>query len=216
MIILPIIFITGHGDIPMTVQAMKAGAVEFLTKPFRDQELLDAIQQALERDRAAREQRLGSAELRARYDSLTPREREVMGIVVAGCSTSRSPQSSGTSEINDQAASRTGHAKDAGRIRWRTWSGWPKTWNSIHKGISNPIPKYSRNPSFTVLSLTQISLKESLKNFARISIRNGGSVAEIPVISIVDDDESVREAYRKSHENRWDIMPRCFHRRRIS
>src|SRR5229473_5945016 len=81
---IPIIFITGHGDIPMTVQAMKAGAVEFLTKPFRDQHLLDAIQQALERDRKAREQRAKIEELHSRFDSLTPREREVMALVVAG------------------------------------------------------------------------------------------------------------------------------------
>jgi FixJ family two-component response regulator len=80
----PIIFITGYGDIPMTVQAMKAGAVEFLTKPFRNQELLDAIHQALERDRTTRDQRTKNEELYARYDSLTPREREVMTLVVAG------------------------------------------------------------------------------------------------------------------------------------
>src|SRR5512132_3829466 len=81
---IPIIFISGHGDIPMTVQAMKAGAVEFLTKPFRDQDLLDAIQRALERDRKAREQRAKFEELHSRYRSLTPREREVMTLVVAG------------------------------------------------------------------------------------------------------------------------------------
>src|SRR6201988_2533135 len=81
---IPIIFITGYGDIPMTVQAIKAGAVEFLTKPFRNQELLDAIQQALERDRTTREQQAKNDELYARYDSLTPREREVMTLVVAG------------------------------------------------------------------------------------------------------------------------------------
>jgi FixJ family two-component response regulator len=81
---IPIIFITGHGDIPMTVRAMKAGAVEFLTKPFRDQDLLDAIQQALERDRKARDQRADIEELRSRFASLTPREREVMVRVVAG------------------------------------------------------------------------------------------------------------------------------------
>ena len=81
---MPIVFITGHGDIPMTVQAMKAGAVEFLTKPFRDQEVLDAIQQALARDRTARAQRAQSEELRRRYGALTPREREVMALVVAG------------------------------------------------------------------------------------------------------------------------------------
>ena len=71
---IPIIFITGHGDIPMSVRAMKAGAVEFLTKPFRDQDLLDAIQQALERDRLVRSQRADNAELLNRYHSLTPRE----------------------------------------------------------------------------------------------------------------------------------------------
>jgi FixJ family two-component response regulator len=81
---LPIIFITGYGDIPMSVRAMKAGALEFLTKPFRDQDLLDAIQQALERDRAARRHSREIAELRERFDALTSREREVMSLVVAG------------------------------------------------------------------------------------------------------------------------------------
>ncbi len=81
---IPIIFITGHGDIPMSVRAMKAGAVEFLTKPFRDQDLLDAIAQALDRDREARKQQAGIADLRERHERLTPREREVMELVVAG------------------------------------------------------------------------------------------------------------------------------------
>lgn len=81
---LPIIFITGHGDIPTTVRAMKAGAVEFLTKPVSDSELLAAIDQALERDRLARADRAGITELRERYDQLTPKEREVMGLVVQG------------------------------------------------------------------------------------------------------------------------------------
>ena len=80
----PIIFITGHGDIPMTVRAMKAGAVEFLAKPFRDQELLDAIQEALERDRVAREQWAERTELRGLFDTLTSRERDVFGLVVTG------------------------------------------------------------------------------------------------------------------------------------
>jgi FixJ family two-component response regulator len=81
---IPIIFITGYGDIPMTVRAMKAGAVEFLTKPFRDQDLLDAIQQALERDRSARQVRSDVAALRSRYELLTEREQQVLGMVVAG------------------------------------------------------------------------------------------------------------------------------------
>ena len=83
-IYLPIIFITGHGDIPTTVRALKAGAVEFLTKPVSDSELLAAIDQALERDRLARAARADVAELRERYDQLTPKEREVMGLVVQG------------------------------------------------------------------------------------------------------------------------------------
>src|ERR1700716_2654742 len=81
---IPIIFITGHGDIPMTVKAMKSGAVEFLTKPFQDQDLLDAIHQALDRDRVARRQQSDLGELRKRYELLTAREREVMGLVVSG------------------------------------------------------------------------------------------------------------------------------------
>jgi FixJ family two-component response regulator len=94
----PIIFITGYGDIPMTVQAMKAGAVEFLTKPFRNQELLDAIQQALERDRTTRNQRAKNEELHTRYDSLTSREREVMTLVVAGLLNKQIAGELGTSE----------------------------------------------------------------------------------------------------------------------
>jgi FixJ family two-component response regulator len=81
---IPIIFITAHGDIPMSVRALKSGAVEFLTKPFRDQDLLDAIQQALQRDRTAREQQDEVHELHGRYLALTPRERSVMGLVVTG------------------------------------------------------------------------------------------------------------------------------------
>jgi FixJ family two-component response regulator len=81
---IPIVFITGHGDVPTSVQAMKAGALEFLIKPFADQDLLDAIQQAIRRDRAARLQQAGIKELQGRYETLTPREREVMEHVVSG------------------------------------------------------------------------------------------------------------------------------------
>ena len=96
---IPIIFITGHGDIPMTVKAMKSGAVEFLTKPFRDQDLLDAIHQALDRDRVTRQQQSKLAELRKRYESLTAREREVMGLVVSGMLNKQIAYEIGTSEI---------------------------------------------------------------------------------------------------------------------
>src|SRR5271163_3938599 len=96
---IPIIFITGHGDIPMTVKAMKSGAVEFLTKPFDDQDLLDAIQQALDRDRERRQQQSGLAELQKKFESLTAREREVMGLVVSGMLNKQIAAELGTSEI---------------------------------------------------------------------------------------------------------------------
>jgi FixJ family two-component response regulator len=83
-ILLPIIFISGHGDIPMSVQAMKSGAIEFLTKPLREQQLLDAVQAGLERDRSRRLEARTVAELRSRYESLTPREREVFALVITG------------------------------------------------------------------------------------------------------------------------------------
>lgn len=96
---IPIIFITGYADIPMTVKAMKSGAVDFLTKPWRDQDLLDAIQQALERDDATRQQETEIAELKERYAMLTAREREVMGLLVSGMLTKQIASILGTSEI---------------------------------------------------------------------------------------------------------------------
>jgi FixJ family two-component response regulator len=96
---IPIIFITGHGDIPMTVRAMKSGAVEFLTKPFEDQELLDAIHQALDRDRASRLRQSDTAKLRKCYEALTTREREVMDLVVSGMLNKQIASEIGTSEI---------------------------------------------------------------------------------------------------------------------
>ena len=96
---LPIIFITGHGDIPTSVRAMKAGAVEFLTKPFEDVELLAAIRQALEKDAAVRAERAKTADLRARYETLTAREREVMGLVIRGLLNKQVAGELGTSEV---------------------------------------------------------------------------------------------------------------------
>mgnify|MGYP001363869812 CR=1 FL=1 len=100
---IPIIFITAHGDIPMTVRAMKAGAVEFLTKPFRDQDLLDAIQMALERDRTRRRQDAELAVLHERFKSLSPRESEVIGMVVSGM-------------LNKQIAAQTGTAENTVKV----------------------------------------------------------------------------------------------------
>ena len=96
---LPIIFITGYADIPMSVWAMKAGAFEFLTKPFRNQDLLDAIRQAIERDRTKRQERAEREELGRRFDSLTPRQRQVMGLVVAGLVNKQIAAELGTSEV---------------------------------------------------------------------------------------------------------------------
>ena len=96
---LPIVFLTGHGDIPMSVKAMKAGAVEFLTKPFREGDLVDAIRSAIDRDRGARLERWELAELRHRYDSLTPREREVMAKIVAGTINKQIAAEFGTSVV---------------------------------------------------------------------------------------------------------------------
>jgi FixJ family two-component response regulator len=95
---IPIVFITGHGDIQMSVRAMKAGAVEFLTKPFRDQDLLDAVQQAVDRDRTVRVQRAEAEELRERYESLSHREQEVMGLVAGGLLNKQIAGKLGTSE----------------------------------------------------------------------------------------------------------------------
>jgi RNA polymerase sigma factor (sigma-70 family) len=101
---IPIVFVTGNGDIPMGVRAMKAGAVEFLTKPFRDQDLLDAIRIALERDRARREQEKEVTALQQRFESLTPREREVISMVVSGM-------------LNKQIAGQLGTAENTVKVQ---------------------------------------------------------------------------------------------------
>ena len=96
---IPIVFMTGHGDIPMTVRAMKAGAVEFLPKPFRDQDMLDAVQAGLEQDRERRKRAGDTSKLRASFDMLTPREREVMGLVTAGLMNKQIAGEIGVSEV---------------------------------------------------------------------------------------------------------------------
>jgi FixJ family two-component response regulator len=96
---IPIIFMTGHGDIPMSVRAMKAGAIDFLTKPFRDQDMLDAVTMALERDRQRRSDERGVSDLRALFESLTPREREVMAFVTDGLMNKQIAGEIGISEI---------------------------------------------------------------------------------------------------------------------
>ena len=119
---IPIVFITGHGDVPMSVQAMKAGAVEFLTKPFRDQQLLDAVQQAIERDRVRAAAATDGRGARASdYESLTPREREVMTRWSRASSTSRSPCELGTSEITVKVHRGRADAGRCGRSPGQNW-----------------------------------------------------------------------------------------------
>jgi FixJ family two-component response regulator len=120
---IPIIFITAHGDIPMTVKAMKSGAFEFLTKPFRHQEFLDAIQQALQRDQLSRRQRNAMAELQERYKGLTARERKVMDLVVSGMQTKQIASVLETSEITA--------AVHRGRVMHKMQAGSPAEFGSI-------------------------------------------------------------------------------------
>jgi FixJ family two-component response regulator len=120
---IPIIFITAHGDIPMTVKAMKLGASEFLTKPFRHQEFLDAIHQALQRDQLSRRQRNAMAELQERYKGLTARERKVMDLVVSGMQTKQIASVLGTSEITA--------AVHRGRVMHKMQAGSPAELGSM-------------------------------------------------------------------------------------
>jgi FixJ family two-component response regulator len=97
-VLIPIVFLTGHGDVPLSVRAMKAGAVDFLTKPFHEQELLDAVRSALDRDRASKRQQSETSTLRQRYATLTPREREVFSLIVTGMLNKQAAAELGTSE----------------------------------------------------------------------------------------------------------------------
>jgi FixJ family two-component response regulator len=135
---LPIIFLTGHGDIPMSVGAMKAGAVEFLTKPFREHDLLDAIRSAIERDREARREREELAELRGRYASLTPRERDVLAGIVAGLLNKQIAAELGTSEVT--VKEQRGHVMQKMRagsvaelVRFASRLGIPPTGGGPHR-----------------------------------------------------------------------------------
>ena len=156
---IPIVFITGHGDVPTSVRAMKAGAVEFLTKPFRDRDLLDAIHQAIKRDRIAREQRAQMAELYDRYESLTPREREVMELVVSGLLNKQVAAELGTSEITVKVHRASSHAKNAGGLSGGTGQDVREAENAPHQKIVGAM----EDPKVT--HLYQSILYESIIDF---------------------------------------------------
>jgi FixJ family two-component response regulator len=132
-IALPVIFMTGHGDIPMTVRAMKGGAVDFLAKPFREQDLLDALQHALARDRAARTHRAARADLEACHASLTPRERQVMALAVQGLMNKQIAGELGTSEVTVKI-----HRGNAMRkMHARTFADLVRMAEALHAGPSH-------------------------------------------------------------------------------
>jgi FixJ family two-component response regulator len=148
---IPIIFITAHGDIPMTVRAMKAGAVEFLSKPFRDQELLDAIQQGLERDHARRAQEAQVAKLRERFESLTPRERELLPWVVSGLLNKQIADAIETSEANIKAhrsrlMQKMGACSMADLVRMTEKLGIAPQRNSLRRAEFSRPYSYPRQP----------------------------------------------------------------------
>ena len=138
---IPIIFMTGHGDIPMTVKAMKAGAVDFLTKPFRDQDMLDAVAIAIERDRTRRKDEKIVAELRAVFETLTARERDVLALVASGLMNKQIAAEIGLAEITVKIHRGTSCEKWV-QNRWPIWSEWPKCWGFGGPSLNPSKPKY--------------------------------------------------------------------------
>ena len=134
---LPIIFISGHGDIPMSVRAIKSGAIEFLTKPLPEQELLDAVQTGIERDRARRQEANMVAKLRERFDSLTPREREVLALVVSGRRNKQIAAQAKLSEMTVKGPSQPNHAKDASEVLGRSGANGRRARRLYLKGVDH-------------------------------------------------------------------------------
>ena len=154
---LPIIFITGHGDIPMSVQAMKGGAIEFLTKPFRDQDLLDAIQLGLSRDRARRENEEALADLRERFASLSPREREIVIQVARGRLSKQIAHDIGIAEATVKVHRMQGDAEDEGRFasRARPNGRTSSSWRLISRNAPNPtyrLTSHDQVPAFSCIA----------------------------------------------------------------
>ena len=134
---IPIIFMTGHGDIPMTVKAMKAGAVDFLTKPFRDQDMLDAVAVAIERDRTRRKEEKIVAELRSVFETLTPRERDVLALVASGLMNKQIAAEIGLAEITVKISSGAPHAKNGRKVVGRSGQNGRNARNSAHEALAH-------------------------------------------------------------------------------
>ena len=195
---IPIIFITGHGDIPMSVRAMKAGAVEFLTKPFRDQELLDAIQVALSLDRTRRESEKAASLLRRHYETLTSREREVMALVAAGLMNKQIAAELNISEVTvkvhrGHVMSKMGARSLAELVRMAGILGLrARAHSSLNLCIVSPIyPSENTSVCSALLHGIALVLNEEL------------SLPKVPVISIVDDDEVGARSHKRAREVAW-------------
>ena len=188
---IPIIFMTGHGDIPMTVRAMKAGAVDFLTKPFRDQDMLDAVTTAIERDRVSRDEARVLSGLHARFATLTPREREVIALVT--CRAHEQADRSRNRHCRDhrEDTSRAHHEENGREIAGRSGEDGGDARDQARIRIRGRKPKYDFPPDLRTHSPVTRLLRQRT---ASGRLQEGPLLSNPPVISIIDDDGSVRAA----------------------
>ena len=198
---IPIIFMTGHGDIPMTVRAMKAGAVDFLTKPFRDQDMLDAVTAAIERDRNSRNEAKILSDLHARFATLTAREQEVMALVTAGLMNKQIAAEIGIAEITVKIHRGNIMTKNGREIAGRSGEDGPGARHTARgaAAVTWRIVGQSASPAnlsmiFRALICGALCPSSGLQQEAFCSHSGSTALSNPPVISIIDDDGSVRAA----------------------